>query len=635
MDGDFKVGEWLVQPRVGTITKGDQEVGLEPKVMEVLLYLAQHPDDVLPKERIIQAVWGDTFVTNEVLTNAISELRRAFGDDARNPHTIQTLPRRGYRLMPSVTPLGQEQPEAAVPASNQLWQQSVIVILAAALLLMIVVILWWSWPASPDEPIDSIAILPFKCTSEDEEFRSLAFGLAASVGSSLSRLEGLKIKPAAGLIHYRKQEIDPRTVADDQNVSAVLTGSVAPTGNNLLVTVNLIDGKDGTEIWGDTYRGKTNEILAVEEEVIQQVAGALSIHLTVEESEHLVQRGTDNLEAYRAFSRGNYRRSLWFRDNLEEKIHEAIGHWKRAVDLDPGYQEAYWRLANAYFFLVARRKAGPDEYYPDEYYEIARTYFEKVVETGPSTVLAHHAKTRILWSYDRKWEEAEREYRKFARPDLSIEVDPERTVVVGSQPYLEWMGHREELLSRAERGLERMDPKSPHQHLVVAYHFFWLGDWDKALRFSHETLSLEPDLDLHSMHWIRSISYGRLGMEQRALEEILTMVDSKERIAEIQNVFDHEGLAGVRRYGFEEIRRDRGFARALKAMEYAETGESDRAIETLKEMWSLPLEGWEHAPSNRLYDPLRSDPRFEELLRKQNLPEEAIQRHLAIPEKIP
>jgi len=133
------------------------------------------------------------------------------------------------------------------------------------------------------------------------------------------------------------------------------------------------------------------------------------------------------------------------------------------------------------------------------------------------------------------------------------------------------------------------------------------------------------------MHWIRSICYERLGMEQKAFEEILKMVDSKPRIAEMQNVFDHEGLAGIRPYRFEELRRDRALPRASHAMKYAEAGEIDKALQCLEQMWSLPLEGWEHAPSNRLYDPLRSRPRFEELLRKQNLPEEAIQRHLTLP----
>ena len=103
VNGEFRVAEWLVQPELGIITKADQNVGLEPKVMEVLVYLAQHADKVLPKELIIQTVWKDAFVTDEVLTNAISTLRKAFGDDSKNPEYIQTLPRRGHRLIAPVT----------------------------------------------------------------------------------------------------------------------------------------------------------------------------------------------------------------------------------------------------------------------------------------------------------------------------------------------------------------------------------------------------------------------------------------------------------------------------------------------------------------------------------------------------
>jgi DNA-binding winged helix-turn-helix (wHTH) protein len=102
MEPGFQVGDWQVQPDIGTITRGDEQIQLEPKVMEVLVYLTHHPGDVLPKERIIRAVWPDTFVTDEVLTNAISELRKAFRDDAKNPGVIQTLPRRGYRLIAEV-----------------------------------------------------------------------------------------------------------------------------------------------------------------------------------------------------------------------------------------------------------------------------------------------------------------------------------------------------------------------------------------------------------------------------------------------------------------------------------------------------------------------------------------------------
>jgi len=613
--------QFLLEPSEHRLTRNGEEVPLRPKTFEVLVYLVEHYDHRVTKEELLAAIWPDVFVTDKVLRNSIWEIREALKRTGEEDGFIKTIPKVGYQFVGDVK---------EIPAEiNGTKPKPLIAIIGAVCFALLAFFLWYFgllFPkASIGQPkIDSIAVLPFTSTAEDEETQSLAFALASSVGSSLSRLGGPKIVPAAALMRYRGQEIDPEIVSDELDVSTILMGSVARVGEVFSVTVNLIEGREGTQIWGDTYRKNINEVLAVDEAIVQQVANALSIYLTQEQSQHLVRRGTDNLEAYRALSLGEYRRSLWFRGNLEEKIHEAIGHWKRAVELDPGYQEAYWRLADSYFFLVARRAAGPDEYYA-----IARTYFEKAVEIDPTTRLGHRAKARILWSYDRKWEDAEKEYQKAAQLERSFDEDPTRTVVEG-RSFLEWMGHREELLSHAERELERMDPKSARQHLVFAYHFFWLGDWDRALRLSHETLSLESDQDLHLMHWIRSICYERLGMEKRAFEEILKMFDGEQRVAEMQKVFDEEGLAGVRPYRFEESGRNRALPRAFYAMRYAEAGEIDKALDCLEQMWSLPLEGWEHAPSNRLYDPLRSDPRFEQLLRRQNLPEEAIQRHLSL-----
>ena len=115
MEGDFQVGEWLVQPQLNLLTRGDEVTRIEPKVMDVLVYLAQHTGDVLPKDRIIQAVWPDTFVTDDVLTHAVSELRKAFADDPHNPAVIQTLPKRGYRLVAPVEIAEEPAPHAAGP----------------------------------------------------------------------------------------------------------------------------------------------------------------------------------------------------------------------------------------------------------------------------------------------------------------------------------------------------------------------------------------------------------------------------------------------------------------------------------------------------------------------------------------
>ena len=143
MEGDFRIGDWLVRPDLNRIEREGEEKSIEPKVMDVHVYLADHAREVLPKERIIQAVWSDAFVTDGALKYAIVEPRKALEDDPKNPRYIETIPRRGgYRLIRKVTPSEVAAPEmATVPASNQLWQQSVMVVLAAVLLLAVALVI--------------------------------------------------------------------------------------------------------------------------------------------------------------------------------------------------------------------------------------------------------------------------------------------------------------------------------------------------------------------------------------------------------------------------------------------------------------------------------------------------------------
>lgn len=185
------------------------------------------------------------------------------------------------------------------------------------------------------------------------------------------------------------------------------------------------------------------------------------------------------------------------------------------------------------------------------------------------------------------------------------------------------MGRREEYLSLLERSLEQIDPVSPHQNLMLAYRFMWFGEWSQAIEAAQITLELEPE-DSGPYH-ILSVCYERLGMEQEALEMSLRTMEDEKQIARIREVFLQEGIRGARRYTSSAVPET-----IFRAMLFAESGDKDRAFTELDQIWSLPLGGLENAPSNRRLDSLRSDPRFEELLKKQNLPEDAIQRHLVL-----
>jgi TolB-like protein len=191
-----------------------------------------------------------------------------------------------------VTTSEQDDLEAPASASSQLWQQSVIVVLAAVLLLAVVLVLWWNWPASTEEPIDSIAVVPFVNGSEDEDSAYLSDGIPETISSALARFPQLKVIPTSVLQRYQGQAVVSQTVSSVLGVRAVLTGSVVRRGDALIVRAELMDGYGGSLIWGQRYTRTLNNIFAVEEDIARQVAQALRLQLTGEESERLTEGGT-------------------------------------------------------------------------------------------------------------------------------------------------------------------------------------------------------------------------------------------------------------------------------------------------------------------------------------------------------
>ena len=469
-------------------------------------------------------------------------------------------------------------------------------------------------PSQVEEaPIDSIAVLPFASSSEDEDSASLADGIPASISSSLMRIERLKVKPPAVLIRYKGKAIDPQTVAEEQNVSAVLMGNVAKRGNSLGVEVYLIDGRDNTQIWSQPYSRPTSEIFTLQEDIARQVAEALRLRLIPEESKGLVQSGTQNLEAYQAFLKGEYHSG---------SAQEKIRYFEQAIELDPSYQMAYGRLAG-WHFQIARIKTSEEDY------AIARTYGEKLIEIDPSTARAHWMKAFILWSYDRKWKEAAEEYARAKEVEPYSESDTSNNLMM----FLEWMGRREEYLAATEENLKQSDPFSAFQQAALAYQFLHHGEYSRAIEQGKKYLELAPtSVDAF---YVLSESYRQMGMEREAREAMFNAQKywgrSEDELAAMRKALDESGMKGVWRMRLEDVLKQPSPRPINVASLYAMIGEKDKAFEWLEKTWSYPLMGYEVAPSSQNHNPLRSDPRFAELLRKLNLPEEAIQRHLTLP----
>ena len=306
---DLRVGNWVVTPSLNSISSRGRTARLEPKVMEVLVCLAQHPGDTVSKEQLFQAVWPKTVVTEDVLKRCIAELRRAFDDDARDPRVIETISKRGYRLVAPVTA------GSATPA--------------------------------PAESVvsDSIVVLPFINMSANPEHEYFADGITEEIIDALTQIQELHVVARSSAFSFKGKHIDPRIVGEQLNVRTVLEGSVRRADNRLRITAKLVSAVDGYHLWSEHYDREMKDVFAIQEEIAQAIVQRLKITFP-RGTKNLVNPGTPNLEAYESYLKGH---ALLYKRG--HAISRALACCQRAVDLDPGYALAWAGLADCYTTL--------------------------------------------------------------------------------------------------------------------------------------------------------------------------------------------------------------------------------------------------------------------------------------------
>ena len=412
--------------------------------MEFLLCLAQHPGKTLSKDQLFQAVWPKIIVTEDVLKRCIAELRRAFNDDARNPHMIETIAKRGYRLLAPVS----------APAS------------ATA-------------PALPQRAVtDSIVVLPFINMSADPENEYFADGITEEIIDALSQIQGLHVVARTSAFSFKGKRIDLRIVGEELKVRTVLEGSVRKADNRLRITAQLVCAADGYHLWSERYDRELTDVFAIQEEIAQAIAQRLKITFPWQ-GKPLVKTGTPNLEAYQSYLKGH---ALLYKRG--PAISRALVCCQRAVDLDPNYAVAWAAVANSYTLLCWYGFAVPQGFMPKAT-EAAR----RAVALDPSLADAHTSLAVISFLYS--WDRAEAA-REFA---LSIQLNPKDIQA------LNWYGCFYLQLSegRLREGMEQVklalasDPLSAYTHAVYALTCGIAGDAAQSVEASQRAVQLDSE----------------------------------------------------------------------------------------------------------------------------------------------
>lgn len=351
----FRVGDWIVNPSSGLLNKDGTEVKLEPKVMEVLVYLAVNQGQVISREALEAKAWAGTIVGYDAVSGSIIKLRKALGDDSRNPQYIKTIPKRGYQL---IAPVSQTVGHTPAPASFQTGTSGKVskqtgkkaMFLTAGFGFTIVIGLLFFLASRPDTSVPpplpgaktySVIVLPFKNLSDDHEHKYLSDGITDDLITDLSRVDSLRVIARQSAYHYRDNPVAREDITRKLNVSYIVEGSVRKSGNHIRINVQLSDAGKGENIWARRFDTDTDNIFTVQDDITRNVMKAMLVTLSGEGSGSIGVRDTKNFEAYDAFLIGQQH----IKTRSSQGYELAMNAFRRAIQIDPGYARAYGAMA--------------------------------------------------------------------------------------------------------------------------------------------------------------------------------------------------------------------------------------------------------------------------------------------------
>jgi len=351
----FIVGDWTVEPAANRLFRADREVRVEPKVMRVLTYLVERRGAVVSRHDLEANVWTGMIVTDDAVTNTVIKLRKALGDDARDPRYIETIAKTGYRLIAEVSPAppaaDQISPSRAETAAAQpSWSK----VLFLGLLVLLGVLVFWLTAISPQpsqgqaehvlagKPM--VAVLPFENLSGDPEQDYFSDGITEDLITDLSNIAGLRVVARNSAFVYKGSAQTEQQIGAELHARYVVKGSVRRVDERLRINVRLTDAKDGSNRWAERYDRGISDIFHLQDEIAQRVVSALQIELSSGDRERLVRDYATSIEAYDVFLRGldHYGR----RSGEDNKL--AKEFFERAIAIEPGYARAYAGLALTY-----------------------------------------------------------------------------------------------------------------------------------------------------------------------------------------------------------------------------------------------------------------------------------------------
>ncbi len=617
----YKVGDLTLDVGARLLSRAGEVVSLPPKTFELFLELVRRAPGVVRRQELLDTVWAHELVNDEALTQRVMLLRRALGDDPKEPRFIASAPRWGYRLVASVERLdGAPVPAAggAAPAGEDssvarlreafasVRRRDRRVVAGAAALALAAAVATVVALRRPGGRVESVAIVPVAggggAASEDV----LCDGIPASVTQALSRVRGLRVTSASTMARFRGRNADPQAVGREVGVRAVLTGTLVRRGEDLQITAELVDVADAKVLWSDRYLRPSADVFAIQDEISQEIVNGLRVKLPAAEVSRLSRGNPGSVRAYEIYLRG---RRLWS-DRSAGGFEGAIATFRQAVEADRGYALAYSGLADCYALQSAAEYglAAPAEAMPK-----ARAAATKALELAPELGEGHASLGLVLWLYDFDRRAAEREFRR------ALDLNPSyATARQWLAEMLAEQGESDEAWREIERARD-LDPLSPLIAADLGLLQYYRRDYEAAMRLYRAALAADPDSGQAALGLgLACLQAGRTEEGVAVLERLWAAAGDAPPV--LATLGYAHAVAGRREDALAAIDRLRGLSAKrfvsgyYVAGVYLGRGDRDRAFEWLDRACSERCSLLGTLRVDPALDPLRGDERFGALL---------------------
>jgi eukaryotic-like serine/threonine-protein kinase len=456
--------------------------------------------------------------------------------------------------------------------------------------------------------IESIAVLPFTNVSNDPKTEYLSDGITESLIDSLSQLPNLTVMSRNTVFRYKGQTTDLQKMGRELHVQAILTGRLIQNGDELMISVNLEDVQNSRQIWGEQYNRKLSNLVSVQREIAEDIYGRLRPRLESEGKKFLSKRPTENVEAYQFYLQGLFYWNKWTQADFKR----AADYFTQAVQKDPHYALAYAGLADTYSLLGDSGYLAPSEAWPK-----AKTAAMQALEIDGTLAEAHTSLGLVKEHFEWDWAGAEKEFRR------AIELNPNlATAHHWYGDYLANMNRSEEGL-RETRKAQELDPLSLIINTTIGWQLYLAHKNDQAIEQLHKVL----DIDSRFAPARRNLEevYAQMGRQKEAVaerEKALSLSGSPELAASVEEDFAKSGYRGVLQswlQGLTEISKHEYVSSYSMAEAYMRIGDKEKAVNLLEKAYEEHDSGLVSLGVEPMFDPIRSDIRFQEILRRMRL----------------